>query len=83
VSMKTGAQIAAELNKPGELRQFTVAELAGMVFGQRERVNMLEASHTPFDFDDRKRAFIELAEAKASLNRLNRQLEAAIASGRD
>lgn len=44
----------------------TVAELAEDAFLKGERVRMLEMMNTPTDFEDRKKAFVALAEARAA-----------------
>lgn len=40
--------------------------LAANAFEKAERVRMLETMNTPTDYDERKRAFIELEEARAA-----------------
>ncbi len=48
-----------------EIRQWTLAELAEDAFLKRERVIGLGMMNmAPLDFDARKKAFIELAEAQ-------------------
>lgn len=42
----------------------TIEILAADAFQKAERVKMLEEMNTPFDYDDRKRAFVELAKAR-------------------
>lgn len=42
----------------------TTAELAAIAFERAERVRMLEMMNTPVDYEARKKAFIELAEAR-------------------
>lgn len=41
-----------------------LAELAAEAFEKRERVKILEMMNTPQDYDARKAAFIQLAEAR-------------------
>lgn len=41
-----------------------IAELAAEAFEKRERVKMLEMLNMPQDYDARKAAFIQLAEAR-------------------
>lgn len=43
-----------------------IAKLAADAFEKQERVKMLEMMNTPIDYDERKKAFIELAEAQAA-----------------
>lgn len=43
-----------------------LAELAAEAFEKWERVRMLEMMNTPQDYDARKAAFIQLAEARES-----------------
>ena len=44
----------------------TLSELAADAFEKGERVRMLEMLNTPTDYDERKKSFIELAEARAN-----------------
>ena len=41
-----------------------LVELAAKTFEKRERVRMLEIMNTPIDYEERKKAFIELEVAK-------------------
>ena len=56
------------------IRTLTVAELAEDAFLKNERVKMLGMMNTPAHFDERKKAFIELAEAQAAAVEANRAL---------
>lgn len=51
-----------------------VAGLAGIAFEKRERVRMLEMCNTPDDYEDRKKAMVELELARYEAN----QAEAAL-----
>lgn len=56
------------------IRPLTIAELAEDAFLKNERVQMLRMMNMPRDFDERKKAFIELAEAQAAAAEARRQL---------
>lgn len=45
-----------------------IVELAAEAFDRRERVRLLEMSNMPIDYDERKKAFIELELAIAAAN---------------
>lgn len=47
--------------------QPTVAELAEAAFVKAEYVQMLRELNTPQTYDERKKAFVRLAEAEAAL----------------
>lgn len=59
-------------------RFLTVEELAEDAFLKSERLRALEIMGTPTDFDERKKAFIELARARVDANDATAKLEAAI-----
>lgn len=61
-----------------EIHEMTVAELAEDAFVKRERVQMLEMMNTPVEYNDRKKAFIELSEARAAWVQAERALRLAI-----
>jgi hypothetical protein len=44
--------------------QPTTAELAAIAFEKNEYVRALLMSNTPLDYEERKRAFVQLAEAQ-------------------
>ncbi len=50
------------------MRQLTVAEIAEDAFLKSERVRALAMSQTPEDYEDRKKAFVALAMARAEAN---------------
>lgn len=50
------------------IRQLTVAEIAEDAFLKAERVRSLEVMNMPTDYEERKKAFVELAVAKAEAN---------------
>lgn len=52
------------MNEVGTIKPLSTAELAEMAFHAHEHVKQLEMMNTPTDFEDRKRAFIELALAR-------------------
>lgn len=56
----------------GKIRRMTTVELAEDAFLKEEHLKALSMMNTPQDFEARKKAFIELAEAKeaATLARL-------------
>lgn len=54
----------------------TVGELAEDAFLKTERVKALEMMNTPSSFDDRKKAFMELAVARADANEATSRLVA-------
>lgn len=56
------------------IRLMTVTELAEDAFIKAEHVKMLEQMNTPTDYDERKKAFIKLAEAKAASVQANKVL---------
>lgn len=58
-----------------EILTMTVAEFAEIAFNAQERVLALEMANTPTDYDERKKAFIALAEARAEAARAKRNLE--------
>lgn len=53
-----------------------VADLAVMAFEKRERVKMLEMMNTPTDYEERKKAFIELELARHDAAQAERNLRA-------
>jgi hypothetical protein len=53
-----------------------IADLAAEAFEKRERVRMLEMMNTPLDYDERKKAFVELEISQNAAN----QAEAALRS---
>ena len=53
-----------------------VADLAAQAFEKRERVRMLEMMNTPIDYEERKKAFIALALARAEANQADNALRA-------
>jgi hypothetical protein len=48
----------------GKNRMSAIIQLATKAFEKRERVKVLEALNLPADYEDRKRAFIELETAR-------------------
>lgn len=65
----------------GTVRQLTIAELADDAFLKAERVRALGMMNTPTDFEERRKAFIQLAEAQAAAARAHQALEAAVRTG--
>ena len=57
-----------------ELRTLTVAELAEDAFLKSERVRALATMNQPTDFDERRKAFVEYAEAQAAAAEASRRL---------
>lgn len=53
-----------------------IADLASDAFEKRERVKMLEMMNTPTDYEERKKAFIELELARAEANKADQNLRA-------
>lgn len=53
---------------PGVVRALTTEELAEDAFLKSENVRALEMMNTPSDFEDRKRAFVQLALAREAAN---------------
>ncbi len=51
-----------------------VADLAATAFEKRERVKMLEMMNTPTDYEERKKAFIDLALARVAAEQAERAL---------
>jgi len=51
-----------------------VADLAAEAFEKRERVKMLEMMNTPTDYEERKKAFVELALARVAAEQADRAL---------
>jgi hypothetical protein len=49
-----------------ELRQMTIAELAEDAFLKAEHVKALAMMNTPTDFEERKKAFIQMEIARAA-----------------
>jgi hypothetical protein len=64
--------------KPGEVHLLTIAELADNAFLKAEHLRALNMVNTPTDFEERRKAFIELAEARAAAADAHNALEAAI-----
>jgi cob(I)alamin adenosyltransferase len=56
----------------------TVEELTEDAFLKSEHLKALQIMNTPTDFEDRKKAFIELAVARAAAREAERRLLAAI-----
>ena len=46
-----------------------IAELAAVAFEKQERVRILSMMNTPTDYEERKKAFIELALARDEANK--------------
>jgi hypothetical protein len=55
--------------------KYKIAVLAEDVFTKEQRVRMLEQLNTPSDFEERKKARIELEIARAELFEAQRALE--------
>jgi hypothetical protein len=51
-----------------------VEDLAAQAFEKRERVRMLEMMNTPVDYDERKKAFIQLELARNEANQAENAL---------
>ena len=51
-----------------------IADLAAEAFDKREHVKMLEMMNTPTEYEARKKAFIELALARAAADRAEETL---------
>jgi hypothetical protein len=51
-----------------EIRQMTVAELAEDAFLKAEYVKALGMMNTPVEFEERKKAFVQMEVARASAN---------------
>lgn len=64
----------ADPNNPN-VRPLTVAELAEIAFNSQETVRALEMANTPTDYDERKKAFVRLAEARAAAAKAKKDLE--------
>ncbi len=52
-----------------------IKELAADAFEKQERVRMLEMMSTPIDYEARKAAFVQLAEACASAEAAKKKLD--------
>lgn len=59
----------------------SIAELAADAFAKHERCRMLAIMNTPVDYEERKKAFVEMAEAQAAAIRAQAALDDAIRSG--
>jgi len=51
-----------------------IADFAAQAFEKRERVRILEMMNTPIDYEERKKAFIELALARSEANQAEEAL---------
>lgn len=61
-----------------EIRVLTVAELAEDAFIKQEYLQAQMMMNTPTDFEDRKKAFIALAEARDAANKSKAALDSAL-----
>ena len=64
------------MNPELETTRAGIAGLAAQAFEKRERVRMLEMMNTPVDYDDRKKAMIELELARHEANQSEMALRA-------
>ena len=61
---------------PGAIRALTTAELAEDAFLKAEHVRMLGMMNLPTDFEERKKAFVELALAQEAAAKAQHALRA-------
>ena len=69
--------------EPGQIHVLTVAELADDAFLKTEHLKALSMMQMPANFDERRKAFIEFAEAQAAASRAIRVLNEAVRMGHE
>lgn len=66
-----------------DYKRDTIAGLAAQAFEKRERLRMLEMMNTPTDYEERKKAFVELALARDEANKADEILRSVSFSSKE
>lgn len=71
----------SEQGENAGMKALTIEEIAASAFEANERVKMLMAMNQPSDYEERKKAFIEMSVARAEANKWNNMLMHRVGAG--